>query len=54
MVGYNLVEKKGDLSIKQKLYRVLVGAYSVEANADAMIKKLKDKGFDASKVIYYK
>lgn len=39
---------------KEKLYRVLVGSYAVESNADNMIKKLKDKGFDATKVIYYR
>ena len=29
-----------------KLYRVQVGAYSVKANAEAMLKKLKAAGFD--------
>jgi N-acetylmuramoyl-L-alanine amidase len=29
------------------LYRVQVGAYSKKANAEAMMKKLKDAGFDA-------
>lgn len=29
------------------LYRVQVGAYSVKGNADALMKKLKDAGFDA-------
>lgn len=29
------------------LYRVQVGAYSVKANADAMVKNLKAKGFEA-------
>ena len=29
----------------QKLYRVQVGAYSVKANADEMIAKVKDAGF---------
>ena len=28
-------------------YRVQAGAYSVKANADAMVEKLKAKGFDA-------
>jgi N-acetylmuramoyl-L-alanine amidase len=28
-----------------KLYRVQVGAYSVKANADAMLKKVKAAGF---------
>lgn len=30
-----------------KLYKVQVGSYSVKANADAMVKKLKAAGFDA-------
>ncbi|MDD4690238.1 MAG: N-acetylmuramoyl-L-alanine amidase [Eubacteriales bacterium] len=30
----------------KKLYRVQVGAYSVKANADNMLKKLKSSGFD--------
>ena len=30
----------------KKIYRVQVGAYSVKANADAMLKKLKSHGFD--------
>jgi hypothetical protein len=29
-----------------RIYRVQVGAYSVKANADAMLKQLKAKGFD--------
>ncbi len=29
-----------------KLYRVQVGAFSVKANADAMLQKLKAAGFD--------
>ena len=28
------------------LYRVQVGAYSVKANAEAMLKKLKEAGFE--------
>lgn len=32
----------------KKLYRVQVGAYSVKANAEAMQKKLKAAGFDAT------
>lgn len=32
---------------KKALYRVQVGAYSVKGNADALMKKLKDAGFDA-------
>ena len=30
----------------KKLYRVQVGAYSVKANADAMLAKVKAAGFD--------
>ena len=52
--GSTITENTTTTNTQQKLYRVLVGSYSVEANADAMIKQLKDKGFDASKVIYYK
>ena len=48
------ITEKTTATTQQKLYRVLVGSYSIEANADAMVKKLKDKGFEASKVIYYK
>lgn len=29
----------------EKLYRVQVGAYSVKANADAMLKRVKAAGF---------
>ncbi|MBE5880375.1 MAG: SPOR domain-containing protein [Lachnospiraceae bacterium] len=32
---------------KDALYRVQVGAYSKKTNAEAMMKKLKDAGFDA-------
>ena len=31
---------------KSKLYRVQVGAYGVKANAEAMLKRLKEAGFD--------
>lgn len=31
----------------KKLYRVQVGAYSKKENAEILLKKLKDKGFDA-------
>lgn len=33
-------------TVLKTLYRVQVGAYSVKANAEAMLKKLKDAGFD--------
>lgn len=32
---------------KKRLYRVQVGAYSIKGNADAMLAKLKETGFDA-------
>lgn len=53
-INGSTITEKTTTTTQQKLYRVLVGSYSVESNADAMIKKLKDSGFDASKVIYYK
>lgn len=31
----------------KKIYRVQVGAYSVKANAEALVKELKKKGYDA-------
>lgn len=46
----NKVKSYGSLSPSPapsgKLYRVQVGAYSVRANAEAMLKKLKGAGFD--------
>lgn len=52
----NVLVKKGNLTKKAntvtstdqsgKLYRVQVGAYSVKANAEAMLKKLKADGYD--------
>lgn len=33
--------------VSEKIYRVQVGAYSKKANADAMVKKLKNDGYDA-------
>lgn len=33
--------------VSDKTYRVQVGAYSKKANAEAMVKKLKDDGYDA-------
>ena len=40
------------LEPKKELYRVQVGAYSVEANAKAMAEKLKKAGFDTYIVKY--
>lgn len=37
-----------ETNVGSKLYRVQVGAYSVKANAEAMQKKLKAAGFDAT------
>ena len=49
----NVLTKIGGLTKKvtepvpeKTIYRVQVGAYSVKANADAMLKKLKDAGFN--------
>lgn len=33
--------------VSEKIYRVQVGAYSKKANAEAMVKKLKNDGYDA-------
>ena len=33
--------------VSEKIYRVQVGAYSQKANAEAMVKKLKNDGYDA-------
>ncbi len=43
------VGKDGETPVgdSKALYTVQVGAYSVKANADALMKKLKDAGFDA-------
>ena len=41
-----LTKKKVETETK-KLYRVQVGAYSVKANAEALVKELKAKGYDA-------
>ena len=45
----NALVKIGKLTKKatDKIYRVQVGAYSVKANAEAMMKKLKADGYDA-------
>ena len=36
----------------KKLYRVQVGAYSVKANADAMLKRVKATGFKDAFIKY--
>ena len=45
-------EKLNTSEPKKELYRVQVGAYSVEANAKAMAEKLKKAGFDTYIVKY--
>ena len=42
-----LTKKAETTNTDKKLYRVQVGAYSVKANAEAMMKKLKADGYDA-------
>jgi N-acetylmuramoyl-L-alanine amidase len=42
-----LTKKAAPTEISKKIYRVQVGAYSVKANAEAMMKKLKADGYDA-------
>lgn len=52
----DVIVKKGGLTVKKveqptttsnTIYRVQVGAYSVKANAENMVKKLKADGYDA-------
>lgn len=48
-VANKVTEKLGGATEQQKsdiLYRVQVGAFSVKANAENMLKKLKDAGFE--------
>ena len=45
-LGIAWKEEKVETTSK-KLYKVQVGSYSVKANAEAMVKKLKDDGYDA-------
>lgn len=42
-----LTKKATSTENNGKIYRVQVGAYSVKANAEAMLKKLKADGYDA-------
>ncbi len=42
-----LKNKEESPATDQKIYRVQVGAYSVKANAEAMLQKLKADGYDA-------
>lgn len=45
--GVKMPESKPDKEEAQGLYKVQVGAYAVKSNAEAMVNKLKEKGFDA-------
>lgn len=46
-VTYKAEQPKQEQTTTGKLYRVQVGAYSKIENAEAMLKKLKEAGFDA-------
>ncbi|NLI08164.1 MAG: SPOR domain-containing protein, partial [Clostridiales bacterium] len=41
-----------DQTTTQKYYRVQLGAFSVKANADAMLKKVKAAGFTDAFIKY--
>lgn len=47
-LGIDYKEETKAASSSTKLYKVQVGAYSKKANAEAMVKKLEAKGFEAS------
>lgn len=53
---YKEEEKKYDVPItgKQILYRVVAGTYANRENAEALMVKLKEKGFDSFIVLYEK
>lgn len=46
-LGITYKEEKKATTTCTKLYKVQVGSYSVRANAEAMVKKLKADGYDA-------
>jgi N-acetylmuramoyl-L-alanine amidase len=46
-IAWKEEKKVENTTTSKKLYKVQVGSYSVKANADAMVKKLKAAGFDA-------
>ena len=46
-LGITWKEEKKTTTTTKKVYKVQVGAYSVKANAEAMVKKLKADGYDA-------
>lgn len=41
-----IVERSGATKIKKPIYKVQVGAFGKEENAEAMLKKLKEAGFE--------
>lgn len=45
-VAYKAAEETAEKTEENILYRVQVGAYSIKANADTMLAKLKAAGFD--------
>ncbi|MPN52285.1 Sporulation-specific N-acetylmuramoyl-L-alanine amidase [bioreactor metagenome] len=55
-VGVNYIEPSAPTQTEssQTLYRVMTGSYSVRANAENQIQKLKAAGFDASIMIFNK
>jgi len=55
-VGVNYIEPSAPTQTEssQTLYRVMAGSYSVRANAENQIQKLKAAGFDASIMIFNK
>ena len=46
-LGITWKAEKATTTTTKKTYKVQVGAYSVKANAEAMVKKLKADGYDA-------
>ena len=50
--GLAAVETTAESDTPKKYYRVQVGAYSVKANADAMLKKVEAAGFSDAFVKY--
>lgn len=45
--GIKMPESQTSKEESKELYKVQVGAYAVKSNAEAMVNKLKEKGFDA-------
>ena len=51
-VSYTHLTEVTTTTDPKKLYRVQVGAYSVKANADAMLKKVQAAGFKDAFIKY--